>query len=64
MTLGDKGLCDVCRGTGYRSKRVGDDTAYSRVRCYACHGTGKWHRSDERWPYATTANPDRLGPRR
>lgn len=60
--MGDQGLCNICRGTGTRTKR--DPGGYRQVNCYACHGTGKWHRSDERWPYATTANPDRLGPTR
>jgi len=53
--MGDNGLCDRCRGTGQRTKYK-DGSGYVKVACYACHGTGRWHRSDERWPYQNHAS--------
>jgi len=51
--VGDQGLCNVCRGSGSRRK-VDDVGHYRTVICYACHGTGRWHRAEDRWPYART----------
>lgn len=56
--MSDRGLCDRCDGNGYREK-YREGSGIVRVRCFACHGTGRWHRSDERWPYATAPSPDR-----
>jgi len=53
----DSTICSACRGKGTRRRRVGDDAAYSTVRCYACHGSGRWHRWEDRWPQGDRAVP-------